>query len=251
MMNMSKQLKVGFLMMITMTVITGVVYPALVTLLAQAAFRDQANGSLVSLHGQVVGSRVIGQNFTRAEYFHPRPSAAGQGYDATASGGTNLGPTSAKLFNGATKLDDAKHEIVDFDGIKVRIVHYALENGIAFDSSTPLDAFRNARGDLDDVALIKAFNDEKSPLMFVPKTALPADAVTASASGLDPHISPRNAELQAGRVAKARGVPIEQVQAVVAEHTQPRTLGFLGEPTVNVLELNLALDERFAPGTTK
>lgn len=245
---MAKQLKTACLMMLAMTVMTGLAYPALVTLLAQAAFRDEANGSLVSSNGQVIGSRVIGQNFTRAEYFHPRPSVAGQGYDATASGGSNLGPTSAKLFNGTTKLDDTKHEVVEFDGLKDRIVHYTLENGLPFESSRPLDAFRNSRGDLDDVALIKAFNDEKAPLTFVPSTPVPADAVTASASGLDPHISPRNAELQTARVAKARGVSVEQIQAVVAEHTQARTLGFLGEPAVNVLELNLALDKRFAPG---
>lgn len=244
---MTKQLKVACLMMLVMTVLTGVAYPALVTVLAQTLFRDQANGSLLSSRGQVIGSRIIGQNFTRPEYFHPRPSAAGRGYDATASGGTNLGPTSAKLFNGTTKLDDTRREIVEFDGLKDRIVHYTLENGIPFESSRPLGAFRNSRGDLDDVALIKAFNDEKAPLTFVPTTPVPADAVTASASGLDPHISPRNAELQTVRVAKARGVSVEQIQAVVAQHTQARTLGFLGEPAVNVLELNLALDERFAP----
>ena len=243
---MFKELKAGLLMMTVMTVITGLVYPALVTALAQAAFREQANGSLVTVNGHVAGSRLIGQSFMKPEYFHPRPSAAGLGYDPTASGGTNLGPTSAKLFNGTIKLGDKNKPVVDFDGIKNRIVHYCVENGIPFRSSRPLGEFRDAGGSLDDVALIKAFNDEKAPLTIVPAIALPADAVTSSASGLDPHISPRNAELQAVRVAKARGVSVDQVQAVVARHTHPRTFGFLGEPVVNVLELNLALDSQFS-----
>jgi len=242
---MQKDLKTGFLMMVAMTVITGLAYPVFITVVAQAAFREQANGSLVSANRQVVGSRLIGQNFVKPEYFHPRPSAAGSGYDATASAGTNLGPTSAKLFNGTIKLDDKKNEIVDFDGIKLRIVQYCVENGIAFDSSKPLAEFTDARGNLDDMALIKAFNDEKAPLTFVPRTQLPADAVTGSASGLDPDISPRNAELQAARVAKARRASVEQIQALVARRTRGRTLGILGEPAVNVLELNLALDEQF------
>jgi len=240
---MLKELKIGFLMMTVMTVITGLAYPGLITAIAQVVFPDQANGSLVSVNGQVVGSRLIGQNFTKPEYFHPRPSVAGtSGYDPTASGGTNLGPTSAKLFNGTTKLDDRQREVVDFDGIKDRIVHYCIDNEIPFESSRPLDAFRDAQGALDDVKLIKAFNEQQSPLTFTPKTPIPADAVTSSASGLDPHISPRNAQIQAGRVARARGVPLDQVQVLIAKHTDERTFGFLGEPTVNVLELNLALD---------
>jgi len=242
---MLRELKAGLLMMTVMTAITGLVYPVFITAIAQAAFREQANGSLVTANGQVIGSRLIGQSFSKPEYFHPRPSAAGTGYDPTSSGGTNLGPTSAKLFNGTIKVDDRKNEVVDFDGIKDRIVHYCVENSIPFQSSRPLAGFRDARGNLDDVALIKAFNDEKSPLTVVPGVALPADAVTSSASGLDPHISPGNAELQAARVANARGVSVEQVQAVVARHTEPRTFGFLGEPVVNVLELNLALDDEF------
>jgi len=242
---MQKHLKTGFLMMVVMTVITGLAYPALITVVAQTALRDRANGSLIEVNGQVVGSRLLGQRFTRPEYFHPRPSAAGAGYDPTASGGTNLGPTNAKLFNGTIKLDDKKNDIVDFDGLKLRIVHYCVENGLPFDASRPLASFTDTKGGLDDVALIKAFNDERAPLTVVPRTPLPADAVTASASGLDPHISPRNAEFQAARVAKARGVSIGRVQTLVARHTQPRTLGILGEPAVNVLELNLALDEQF------
>src|SRR6516225_8767640 len=204
---MWKDLRAGFLMMVVLTVVTGLVYPTLITAVAQVVFRDQANGSLVTVNGQVVGSRLIGQNFTKPEYFHPRASAAGaNGYDPTASGGSNLGPTSAKLFNGTTKIDDkTKQEVVDFDGIKDRIVHYCVDNDIPLESSVSLDQFKDAHGDLDDVKLIKAFNDEKSPLTVRAKEPIPADAVTASASGVDPHISPRNAELQAGRGAPARG----------------------------------------------
>ena len=243
---MFKELKPAFMMMLVMTVLTGLVYPAVITGIAQVVFRDQANGSLIVSNGQVVGSRLIGQNFTKPEYFHPRPSAAGSGYDPTASAGSNLGPTSAKFINGTTKMDDKKNEVVDFDGIKDRIVHYCVDNDIPYDSSVPLDAFKDAQGNLDDVKLIKAFNDDKAPLVFTPKTPIPADAVTASASGLDPHISPGNAQAQAARVAKARGVSVEQVQGLIAQHTEGRSLGFLGEPRVNVLELNLALDEQFA-----
>ena len=243
---MLKELKPGFMMMVVMTVLTGLLYPAVITVIAQVVFRDQANGSLIVSNGQVVGSRLIGQNFTKPEYFHPRPSAAGSGYDPTASSGSNLGPTSAKLINGTTKIDEKKHEVVDFDGIEDRIVHYCIDNDIPFDSSMPLDSFKDAQGNLDDVKLIKAFNDDKAPMVFTPKTPIPADAVTTSASGLDPHISPGNAQAQAARVARARGVPMEQLQALVAKHTDGRTLGLLGEPSVNVLELNLALDQRLA-----
>jgi potassium-transporting ATPase KdpC subunit len=244
---MLKELKPAFLMMLVMTVLTGLLYPAVITGISQTVFRDQANGSLIVKDGQVIGSRLIGQNFTKDEYFHPRPSSAGaNGYDPTATSGSNLGPTSAKLFNGTTKIDDkTKQEVVDFDGIKNRVVHYAVDNNLAYESSLPLDTFKDDKGNLDDVKLIKAFGDEKAPLVFASKVPIPADAVTASASGIDPHISPRNAEIQAARVAKARGTSVDQVQAVVAEHTQGRTWGILGEPRVNVLELNLALDERF------
>ena len=227
-----------------MTVVTGIVYPLVITAIAQVAFHDQANGSLIVANGRLVGSRLIGQRFSRPAYFHPRPSAAGSGYDPTASGGTNLGPTSAKLFNGATRIDDGKREVVDFDGIKDRIVHYCLENDIPYDSSMPLEAFKDAQGNLDDVKLIRAFNDETSPLVFTPRTPIPADAVTASASGLDPDISPENAEIQAARIAKARGVSFDRVRALIAQHTEGRDLGVFGEPRVNVLLLNLALDEQ-------
>jgi K+-transporting ATPase ATPase C chain len=243
---MLKELKAGFLMMIVMTILTGLIYPAVITAIAQAAFRDQANGSLITLNGQVVGSRLIGQNFTKDEYFHPRPSSAGNGYDPTATGGSNLGPTSAKLLNGTTKLDDKKHEVVDFDGIKLRLVHYCVENGLPYESSAPLDQFKDAQGSLDDVKLIKAFGDEKAPLAFRAKVAVPADAVTGSASGIDPDISPANAQIQASRVASARGIPAERVRELIAAHTQGRYLGVLGEPAVNVLMLNLDLDRQVA-----
>ena len=170
----------------------------------------------------MVGSELIGQNFTKPEYFHPRPSSAGSGYDATASSGSNLGPTSAKLLHGTTKIDDKKNEVVDFDGISLRIVHYCVENEIPYESSVPLDQFKDAKGNLDDVKLIKAFNDEKAPLVFTPKEPIPADAVTGSASGLDPHISPANAELQTARVAKARGITADQVKQLIgAIHRRP------------------------------
>jgi potassium-transporting ATPase KdpC subunit len=242
---MLKELKPGFLMMVVMTILTGLIYPGIVTGLAQVLFRDQANGSLVVSNGQVVGSHLIGQGFAKPEYFHPRPSSAGSGYDPTASAGSNLGPTSAKLMNGTTKTDDKKNDVVDFDGIEDRIVHYCLDNDIAYDSSVPLDTFKDAHGDLDDVKLIKAFNDDKAPLVFTPKTPIPADAVTASASGLDPHISPANADAQAGRVAKARGVPVQQVRDLLARHVEGRDLGFLGEARVNVLAANMDLDAAF------
>ena len=239
---MFKELGPGLRMMVVMTVLTGFIYPAVVTGLSQVLFRDQANGSLIVSNGQVVGSRLIGQNFKKPEYFQPRPSAAGSGYDPTVSSGSNLGPTSAKLMNGATKKDDKGNEVVDFDGIQDRIVHYCIDNGIPYESSLPLERFKDAHGELDDVKLIKAFNDGKTPLVFTAKAPIPADAVTASSSGLDPHISPRNAEVQAPRIAKARGTPVQQVLELIGQHTEGRDLGFLGEPRVNVLELNLALD---------
>ncbi len=243
---MFKELKAGFMMMVVMTVLTGLLYPAVITGIAQVIFRDQANGSLIVQNGQVIGSRLIGQNFSKPEYFQPRPSSAGSGYDPTASAGSNLGPTSAKFINGTTKKDEKSNEVADFLGIKARIVHYCLDNDIAYESSVSLDNFKDAQGNLDDVKLINAFNDEKTPFVFTPKTPIPADAVMASASGLDPHISPANAQAQAARVAKARGVSVDQVQGLIAQHTEGRDLGFLGEPHVNVLELNLAMDERLS-----
>lgn len=243
---MTRQLLPGFLMMLVLTVLTGIVYPLAVTGIAEGLFRDKADGSLVrAADGRVIGSSLISQSFSKPEYFHPRPSAAGSGYDATASGGSNLGPTSAKLVHGTTKMDDKKNEVVDFDGLNLRTVHYCLDNDIPYESSVPLDRFKDAKGELDDVKLIKAFNDDKTPLIFTPKAPIPADAVTGSASGLDPHLSPASAVAQAARVAKARGVESSAVEQLVAQLTEGRDWGFLGEPRVNVLRLNLALDERY------
>lgn len=167
-------------------------YPVVVWGIAQVCFHDQANGSLiVGKDGTVRGSKLLGQSFTDAKYFHPRPSAAGNGYDAANSSGSNLGPTSQKLN----------------DAIKDRIAAYRTENGL---KETDI---------------------------------IPADAVTASGSGLDPHISVHNAEVQAPRVAKARGLPIEKVMELVRANTDRPDLGILGDPGVNVLQLNLALDK--------
>jgi K+-transporting ATPase ATPase C chain len=242
---MWQQILPGLRIKLFMTVLLGVIYPLAMTGISQLIFPKQANGSLITAGGKVIGSEIIGQSFTRPEYFHPRPSVAGSGYDATASGGSNLGPTSAKLFHGTTKIDDKKNEVVDYDGIDVRIVHYCIENGIPYESSMPLDGFKGADGSLDDVKLIKAFNDDKAPLIFTPKEPIPADAVTASASGLDPHISPANAQVQVSRVAQARGISVDQANEIVARFTQGPDLGLLGESRVNVLKLNLALDQQF------
>ena len=166
-------------------------YPLVVFGLAQALFRDKANGSLIVDAGGVVrGSRLIGQPFTADKYFHPRPSSAGNGYDPTSSGGSNLGPTSQKLR----------------DAIAQNITDYRTQNGMTTNA------------------------------------AVPADAVTGSGSGLDPHISSENARLQADRVAKARGLNLEKVRALIQENTDAADLGILGDPGVNVLRLNLALD---------
>jgi len=166
------------------------IYPAVVWAVGQGLFSHKANGSLVQVDGKVTGSSLLAQGFTSPDYFHPRPSAAGQGYDAAGSSGTNLGPTSKKLI----------------EDVKQRVVDYRTGNGLP------------------------------------PDARVPADAVTSSASGLDPHISVRNALLQAARVAKARGIGEKDILAKVEAHTEGRTLGFLGEPRVNVLTLNLSLD---------
>lgn len=189
---MWSSLTAGFRMIVVMTVLTGLVYPAVVTGLAQVLFPAKAHGSLIGKDGKVVGSVLIGQTFTKPEYFHPRPSAAGAGYDASASGGSNYGPTSQKLI----------------DRVKASVAQYRAENP-------------DYTGDI------------------------PADAVTASASGLDPHISPANAAIQVGRVAKARGASLGEVQTLVDRWTEHPWLGFIGEPRVNVLQVNLGLDEQF------
>lgn len=184
----ARQLFPAVVMLLALTVLTGVAYPLVVTGVAQALFEERADGSLVEAGGRVVGSRLLGQSFTRPGYFHPRPSAAD--YDGGASSGSNLGPSNAELI----------------DTVAARAAAYRTENGL------PAGA------------------------------PVPVDAVTASASGLDPHVSVANARAQARRVAQARGMPLASVLALVETHTEERTFGFLGEERVNVLELNLALD---------
>jgi K+-transporting ATPase ATPase C chain len=231
--------------MLVLTILTGLIYPVAMTFISGAIFLRQANGSLVNVNGKVVGSSLSRQSFAKPEYFHPRPSSAGSGYDPTASGGSNLGPTSAKLLHGTTKVDDKGKQIVDFDGLEERIVHYCLDNGIPYESSAPLDQFKDAQGNLDDVRLIQAFNDPKSPLVFKATEPIPSDAVTGSSSGLDPQISPANADLQAARISKARGISVDKVKPLIAQYTERADWGFLGEPRVNVLLLNVALDQKF------
>jgi len=243
---MWEQILTGLRIKVFLTLLLGIGYPLLMTGIAQAIFAHKANGSLIEKNGKVIGSEIIGQGFTKPEYFHSRTSNAGNGYDPTATGGSQLGPTSAKLIRGTTKKDDKGNEVVDFDGISLRIVHYCLDNDLPYESSVPLDSFKDASGTLDDVKLIKAFNDEKVPLVFKPKAPVPADAVTGSGSGLDPHISPAFARAQVARVAKARGTSVDQVNQLVAQNTESPDLGVLGEPRVNVLKLNLALDAQFA-----
>jgi K+-transporting ATPase ATPase C chain len=209
---MAKQLIISIRITLVLLLIVSGVYPLVVWAISQAAFKNQANGSLVTdASGKVVGSALLAQPFTKPEYFQPRPSAAGNGYDPTASGGTNLGPTSDKLINGIhkPKLASGKDDPSDFDGVKDLAAEYRTTNGLAANAPVPVDA------------------------------------VTRSASGLDPHISPENADLQTARVAKARGVSEDAVREVVKANTEGRSLGFLGEPRVNVLELNLALDKQY------
>jgi len=186
------ELRASIVVTLLLAVLCCGIYPAVVWAVGQGLFSGKANGSLVRSNGNVVGSALIAQGFAGPAYFHPRPSAAGQGYDAVHSGGTNLGPTSKKLI----------------EDVKQRVADYRTENGLP------------------------------------PDARVPADAVTSSASGLDPHISVRNALLQATRVAKARGIGEKDVLAKVGAHTEGRTLGFLGEPRVNVLTLNLSLDSK-------
>ncbi len=186
---MKKNLLIAVLMTIATTILLGIVYPLVVTALAQVLFHDKANGQLISKNGKVIGSRIIGQAFVSAKYFHSRPSAAGNGYDAANSSGSNLGPTNQKLL----------------DRIK------------------------------SDTATAQADN---------PNTPVPIDLVTTSGSGLDPDITPAGALFQIPRIARVRGVSEDQVRALVQSHIQQRQFGILGEPRVNVLQLNLALDEQ-------
>ncbi len=186
---MLKQLNTGLRITIVTIVLLGLVYPLAMTAAAQALFPRQANGSLVTVNGKVVGSAIVGQLWTKPQYFQGRPSAAGKGYDPTSTGGTNLGPTSKKLM----------------DGTRATIAQLEKENP-----------------------------DRNGPP--------PIDLVTSSGSGIDPDISPEAANWQAPRVAKARGLDVGTVRTLVARHVQGRTFGFLGEPRVNVLELNLAID---------
>lgn len=189
---MKKNLITSFLMTIAMTILLGLIYPLVITGLAQVFFRDKANGQIIVRNGKEVGSRIIGQQFTDAKYFHSRPSAAGNGYDAANSNGSQLGPTNQKLID------------------RVRT----------------------------DVAALQQEN---------PGQPIPVDLITTSASGLDPDISPAAAEFQVPRVARARGIAEATLRALVQKHTAQRELGLLGEPRVNVLELNLALDDYDRP----
>lgn len=186
------QIKPAIIMTIVLTVLTGFIYPVVVWGIAQIAFPTQANGSLVMRDGRPIGSTLIGQNFSQDKYFHPRPSAAGdKGYDASNSGGSNLGPTNKALI----------------DAVRGRVAEVSKQDG-------PI-----APG------------------------GVPADLVTASGSGLDPEITPAAAELQVPRVARARGLEEDAIRAAVRHNTRKRWAGLLGEPGVNVLELNLALDD--------
>lgn len=189
-----RQFRPTIVITFALCVITGLIYPGLVTGLAQVMFRHQANGSLVEVNGRIVGSELIGQTFTQPRYFHSRPSGAGAGYDGTASAGTNKGPTDRKLAD--TLLTGNIDAVIASDAVK--------------------------------------------------KGEIPADMVTASASGLDPHISPANAQWQVARVATARNATPAAVRAIVDAHTEGRQFGFFGEPRVNVLLLNIAIDSAFA-----
>ena len=193
----SEQLRPAILSVLVLTILTGCGFPLLLFAIGRPLFPRQAEGSLLTRGGTVIGSELIAQEFTRPEYFHSRPSAAGSGYDGTSSGGTNLGPNNSKLKNGAA----------DFAGIRQLAEEYRAGNDLA------------------------------------PGDPVPIDAVTRSGSGLDPDITPANAALQAGRVAHARGLSEEAVRRLVVKHTRGPQFGFLGDPRVSVIELNLALDQ--------
>ncbi len=268
--GMLTHIRVSVIATLVLAVIVCGIYPVVVWGLSQIFFNDRANGSLIKNDkGEVIGSRLIGQSFSDAKYFHPRPSAAGSGYDGTASGGSNLGPTSKKLINGTTKPTTQPNpkaggdpipgpDAVDYDGIKLRVLNYLDENGIEVkliqiqkDSDgkelgralVEAKPFKTEKGEWDQVKLVNAFNDDASTLIIQPSTPVPADAVTASGSGLDPHISVENARIQIKRVADARKVAVDVVRKIVDANTDGADLGILGDPGVNVLMLNLSLDK--------
>jgi K+-transporting ATPase ATPase C chain len=272
---------------VVLSIICCAIYPFVIWAISAVIFPVQANGSLLKKDGsftskdtEAVGSALIGQNFSAPQYFHPRPSAAGGGYDATVSGGSNLGPLSDKLINGvttpATTQPTTQPESLSYDGIRLRTLHFAVDNGLSFKLYTqradgggdkievPIKQFEDAQGNLNDVQLVDAFPHPPSDTpdrMVVTANGftdsagklvlIPADAVTASASGLDPHISPANAGLQIARVASARHISVDQTMSLVKQFTDGPDLGIFGDPGVNVLRLNLALDSKFPAAAGK
>jgi K+-transporting ATPase ATPase C chain len=254
-----KETIVSILATILFAIVLCGLYPLLIWGAGQLLFPHQANGSLIeSADRKIVGSEWLGQNFTSAKYFQPRPSSAGSGYDAQNSSGSNLGPTSKKLINGTTKSIAVPGkeagtfapapDVVDFDGINLRIVSYCEANGIPYEliqDGQPVDpkTFKTDKGDYDPVKLITAFNDDAKPLTVRPASLIPGDAVTGSGSGLDPHISVKNALLQTARVARERSLSEDVVKAEIAKATAGPALGIFGDAGVNVLKLNLALDK--------
>jgi K+-transporting ATPase ATPase C chain len=225
---MRRQLFPALAMVVIFTVVCGLAYPLVITGIAQGIFADKADGSLVEVDGTPVGSELIGQAFVEPQYFHPRPSAAGDGYDGSASSGSNFGPTNPALIGDCEPVpltDEEDNELTDDEG---NPLHETNPDGsLACDPNTipqRVAAYRDENG-LDATAEV------------------PVDAVTASGSGLDPHISVANARIQAVRVAAERGLELDEVFELIDQHTDGRTLGFLGEEGVNVLRLNLALDQ--------
>jgi potassium-transporting ATPase KdpC subunit len=242
-----RQLITGLLVTVCLIVLLGVVYPIAVWAVGQLAFNHRANGSFIKgANGRVVGSSLIGQNFSDKDgnslpqYFQPRPSAAGNGYDASASGGSNLGPSNAKLIGNQgtnpyrTPSDPLCVPVQATD--KNGNPETDAKGNAVYEKHTDGTYVCNPNTVPQRVIAYRQFNN------LPPDASIPVDAVTASGSGLDPDISVANALLQAPRVAKARGLPVDQVVALVHQHTSDRAWGILGEKTVNVLDLNLALD---------